>query len=186
MTAQSDGQRDAPPLRWVLSDVAAVLIRAVRADDDARLERLFYRLSPESILRHFFVPLPQQPHWAVRLAEVAGADGVKHCALVALVEEEVVGVARYDRTAPELAKFTIVIEDGWQRRGLGKRLMARLVTEAHRQGVETFTAYIQGENRRALRLVAALFATAQPQWYGPECVIQAPTAALRSVSLCGE
>jgi acetyltransferase len=181
MNSGSDGQRDALPICCVLPDGEAVLIRAVRPEDAARLERLFYRLSPESIVSYFFLPVPQLPHWAARLAEIARADGVEHDALVALLDEEIVGVARSDRTTPEEAEFGLLIEDGWQGRGLGKRLLGMLVQDARRQGIGTFRAYIQGENRRALRLVGALFATVHPQWYGRECLIQAPTAALRPV-----
>ncbi len=179
MTSGSDGQRDALPICCVLSDGAAILIRVVRPEDAARLERLFYRLSPESIASYFFLPVPQLPQWAARLAEIARADGVEYGALVALLDEEIVGVARSDRITPEEAEFALLIEDGWQGRGLGKRLLGILIQEARRQGIRTFRAYIQGENRRALRLVGALFATVQPQWYGRECLIQAPTAALR-------
>src|SRR5262245_53617423 len=81
MTSGSDGQRDALPICCVLPDGAAVLIRAARPDDAARLERLFYRLSPASIESYFFLPLPQLPQWAARLAEVARATGVEQGAL---------------------------------------------------------------------------------------------------------
>ena len=186
MVSGSDGQPAALPMRCVLPDGATVQIRVVRPDDAARLERMFYQLSPESIFRYFFLPVPQQPQWAARLGEVARADGVDHGALVALVDGEVVGVARYDRdAASEQAEFALLIVDAWQQRGLGKRLLGRMVQEARRHGVYTFVADILGENRRALRLVAALFATVQPQWYGRECLIHAPTATLRPVDLCG-
>jgi len=73
-------------------------------------------------------------------------------------------MAAFTRTsAVAEAEVALLIEDGWQKRGLGKRLIARLANEARRHGVETFKAYIQGENRRALRLAGALFATVQPQ-----------------------
>ena len=62
----SDGQTDALPTSGVLPGGAAVLIRVARPDDAAWLERLFYRLSPESISSYFFLPLPRQPHWAAR------------------------------------------------------------------------------------------------------------------------
>ena len=184
MASGAGGQAEAQPLRCVLPDGAAVLIRAVQLEDAARLERLFYRLSPESITSYFFLPVPPLPHWAARLAEVARADGIEHGALVALLGEEIVGVARSDRITPEEAEFGLLIEDGWQGRGLGKRVLGMLIQEARRQGIGTFRAYIQGENRHALRLVGALFATVHPQWYGRECLLQAPTAALRPVCSC--
>jgi RimJ/RimL family protein N-acetyltransferase len=112
MAAGSDGQPETLPLRCVLPDGADMLIRAVQCEDATRLERLFYWLSQESISRLFFPPLPLQPQWAARLAEATGADGVERGALVAMVDEEIVGVACYDHTAPEEAEFGLLIEEG--------------------------------------------------------------------------
>jgi L-amino acid N-acyltransferase YncA len=110
---------------------------------------------------------------------VALADGVEYGALVALVDEEIVGVARFDRrAASEQAEFALLIEDAWQQRGPGKRLLRRLVHVAQRQGVRTFLAAILTENQPALLLVTALFATVQPQWNGSQCLIQASIATL--------
>lgn len=180
---ESQGQARALPSLSVLSDGAAVLIRAALPEDTARLERMFYRLSPDTIYFYTFVPVPRQPHWAARLGTLAQTDGSDHYALVALAEGEVVGVARYDRGAvPEEAEFAIIIEDAWQRRGLGRLLMTRLVEEASRHQVCTFTAHILGENRRALRLVAALFATLQARWDNGECQVRSSVSMLRPVA----
>lgn len=183
MASESKGQTEALPVISALDDGAVVLLRSALPEDAARLERMFYRLSPETIYFYTFVPVPRQPHWAARLGALARADGNDHYALVALVEGEVVGVARYDRGAvPEEAEFAIVIEDAWQRRGLGKLLMTRLVEEASSHQVSTFTARILGENRRALRLVAALFANLQSRWDRGECVVRSPVSMLRPVA----
>jgi hypothetical protein len=104
---------------------------------------------------------------------------------VALVGEEIVGVARYERVDWEEAEFALLIEDGGPGRGLGTRLLGHLVTAAQRQSVATFRAFILGENRRALRVVGALFTSVHPQWYGRECLIQAPVATLRPESHWG-
>ncbi len=186
MASESKGQAEALPTIRVLGDGVAVQMRAALPEDTARLERMFYRLSPETIYFYTFVAVPRQPYWAARLGALARADGNDHYALVALVDGEVVGVARYDRGAsPEEAEFGILIEDAWQRRGLGKLLMTRLVQEASRHQVSTFTARILGENRRALRLVAALFANVQSRWDRGECVVRSPVSMLRKVELCG-
>src|SRR5579862_3425767 len=159
----------------MLGDGTAVLLRAALPEDAARLERMFYRLSPETIYRYMFVPVPRQPHWAERLGTLARVDGHDHHALVALADGEIVGIARYDRmAAPEEAEFAILIEDAWQQRGLGKLLMTRLIEEANHHQISTFTARILGENRRALRLVAALFADLQSRWDSGECVVRSP------------
>lgn len=167
----------------MLEDGAAVLIRAVVPEDAARLERMFYRLSSNSIYFWRFVPVPHQPYWAAQMGAMARVDGADHYALVALVAGEIVGIARYDRGGvPGEAEFAIVIEDAWQQRGLGKRLMTRLVLEAGQHQVSVFMARILGENRRALRLVAALFAGLQSQWVSGECQVRSPLALLRPVA----
>jgi GNAT superfamily N-acetyltransferase len=168
------------PAISVLPDGAAVLIRAVVPEDAARLERMFYRLSSNSIYFWRFIPAPHQPYWAAQMGALARVDYADQYALVALVGGEIVGIARYDRGAsPEEAEFAIVIEDAWQRRGLGRRLMTRLIAEASQHQVSVFMARILGENRRALRLVAALFAQIQPQWVSGECQVRSPLASLR-------
>ena len=183
MASESKGYAAALPAIRVLEDGAAVLMRAALPEDAARLERMFYRLSPETIYYYTFVAAPRQPHWAARVGALARADGNDHYALVALVDGEVVGVARYDRGAsPEKAEFGILIEDAWQRRGLGKLLMTRLVQEASRHEVNMFMARILGENRRALRLVAALFANVQSCWDRGECVVCSPVSMLKPVA----
>ena len=61
MHAQTDGLADVLPMRCILPDGVVDLIRAVRPDDVTRLERLFYRLSPQSIASYFFLPVPTSP-----------------------------------------------------------------------------------------------------------------------------
>lgn len=101
-----------------------------------------HRAGPQSLSNDFFLPVPHQPQWAARLGEVALADGVDHDALVALVDEEAVGVARFDRRAASgQAEFALLIEGTWKQRGLGKRLLSRLV-KGTVSGVRTFLAEI--------------------------------------------
>jgi hypothetical protein len=70
---------------------------SARPGDRAPLERLLYRLSPESVYRYFFLPLPQEAQWAARVGALAWREGQDHHALVALAGGEIVGVARFDR-----------------------------------------------------------------------------------------
>jgi acetyltransferase len=135
---------------------------------------MFYRLSPTTIYRWCFLPVPSLPRWAQTLANIANVDYQNQYAMVASYAGEIIGIARYDRNpASQEAEFGIVIEDVWQRRGLGKLLFGRLIAEARRHQVVTFTAMILGENRPALRLVSSLFDKLTIHWHSGECQVSA-------------
>jgi GNAT superfamily N-acetyltransferase len=78
--------------------------------------------------------------------------------LVAVAGGEVVGHAMYARQdGGDTAEFAIVVEDRCQDRGIGKQLLRALTEKAGREGVETFTGAVLGENRRMFGLVHSVF-----------------------------
>ena len=114
------------------------------------------RLSPETIYRRFHLPYPNVPEWM--LALMLDVDHHDKEVLVAVVEEEIVGHAMYVRVGNgSEAEMAIIVEDGWQSKGVGKSLLSELADRAGPRGIETFTAEVLGENRRMLGL-AAVFA----------------------------
>ena len=147
-----------------LDDGTELLFRPILPDDGERLERLFWRLSPESRYLRFFTPVPRpDPRMIARLVEV---DYTDRLALVALAGDEIVGVARYDRLAavappglrvdPAEAEAAVVVEDAWQGRGIATRLLWRLSAAARQRGVTTFTAEVLSSNRQMLGLLQEL------------------------------
>jgi RimJ/RimL family protein N-acetyltransferase len=142
----------------VLAGVAQhmLTIRPVEADDVERLRDLFFRLSPHTVYLRFFSPV-KKPSEKV-LAHLAAVDHWSRDALAAVVDGEIVAVARYDRDAddPERAEFAVVVEDEWQGHGLGSLLLDELAQTAHERGVTTLTATVLGENQRMLSLARRL------------------------------
>jgi acetyltransferase len=71
--------------------------------------------------------------------------------------ETLIGVARYvlDRNNKS-AEFAIVVADAWQGRGIGKRLLAKLIDVARRRGVKRLYGDILGTNRPMLEFVRKL------------------------------
>jgi GNAT superfamily N-acetyltransferase len=136
--------------------VANVTLRALREDDAEALRRLFFRLSPSSVYYRFFQSV-RAPSDAA-LHHLASVDHLRREAIAAVASGEIVGVARYERMAddPSRAEVAIVVEDGWQGRGLGKLLLSTLAVKARQAGVTTFTATVLGDNRRMLSLARAL------------------------------
>jgi GNAT superfamily N-acetyltransferase len=114
------------------------------------------RLSQESTYLRFHAPYPRVPGWAA--ASFADANRPDGESLVAVADGEIVGHAMYVRQGAEEAEFAVVVEDRWQARGVGKRLLRTLAARAKGRGVETFTGAVLGENRRMLDLIRFAFA----------------------------
>ena len=147
---------------------ANLAVRPIRSDDVERLLRLFGRLSPETIYRRFFTMLPTPPPAALR--RMARVDHHDREALVALEEDEIVAVARWDRLAPDAAEaeVAVVVEDAWQHRGLGHVLMRLLTEAAVEQGITGLVVTVLSENRPAVRLARSLGRPATVAADGPE------------------
>jgi GNAT superfamily N-acetyltransferase len=64
----------------------------------------------------------------------------------------------YARTGKDgEAEFAVLVEDGWQSRGVGRLLLTELATVARSRGIGFFTGSVLGENRRALSALAAVY-----------------------------
>jgi len=78
--------------------------------------------------------------------------------LLAVVEREIIGQAMYVRLGDSSeAEMAIVVEDGWQSKGVGKLLLSELAERARLRGIGSFTGEVLRKNRRMLGL-AAVFA----------------------------
>jgi GNAT superfamily N-acetyltransferase len=122
-----------------------VLIRNVSPGDTEQLRRMYSRLSPASIYQRFHAAFPQVPESMVMHA--LEADHHHKVSLVAAVGSEVVGQAMYVLSAKgEEAEVAIVVEDCWQRRGIGTLLLSRLAGKAKRRGVKVLTGAVLYEN----------------------------------------
>ena len=120
-----------------------LLVRPARTGDRAALEAMFLRCTPATVYQRFHGPVKSFP--ASYLTEaLAGVPA--HYALVAVSEGCVVALAscRFtdDGTSAELG---ILIEDGWQRHGLGRRLLGQLVAHAASAGVTALDAQVLTE-----------------------------------------
>jgi acetyltransferase len=145
--------RACPTAAIHLTDGTQFGLRPIRPDDEAALTALYERLSPQTAYQRFFTAMRRlPPDWAHILANV---DYDRRMAIVAVDPAgELIGVARYmyDQRADE-AEIAIVIEDRWQGRGLGKRLLAELIAYAAGRGIRRLRAYVLADNVRMLKLL---------------------------------
>jgi acetyltransferase len=117
---------------------------------------MFSRVSSETIYRRFLIPYSEVPERT--LALMLDVDHHDKEFLVAVAEEEIVGHAMYVRLGDGgEAEMAIIVEDGWQSKGVGKLLLSELAQRAKLRGIEIFTGEVIGTNRRMLGL-AAMFA----------------------------
>ena len=106
-------------------------------------------------------------------------DYDKELALVATIEvpnpahrglpqEIIIGLAHYLRNVDGVgAEYALVIADDWQRRGLGRSLMSKLIELAQRQGLEYIEGLVLANNRSMLALMTSLGMINEPDHEDP-------------------
>jgi acetyltransferase len=157
-----------PPLPAALVDApaagpAAVIRPACRLDVGAVRE--FLRgLSTESSYRRFFTGLGRIPDGFVR--RLMDIDHDRREALVVVAGDGAV-VALADYTVltgrPDTAEFGVVVADGWQRHGLGPRLLEELMAIARSRGISRMRAHSLADNARVARLLRRRWPEAKPE-----------------------
>lgn len=157
-------------------DGRVVSIRAATPRDKGKLREMFCRLSPETIYRRFHIPYREVPERTQAL--VLDVDHHDKDFLVAVAGEEIVGHAMYVKFGDgSEAEMAIVVEDGWQSKGVGKLLLSELAGRARRGGIETFTGEVLGKNRSMLGL-ASIFAEADYTMKDGSCHVRMPLRTL--------
>lgn len=133
-----------------------VVIRPLAASDRELLSDAFSRLSEETRLRRFH-------GLANRLSEqdldrLTNVDHHRHEALAAIAVDtrRIVGVARYIALPedPEAAEVAVAVDDEWQGRGIGSRLMSELLDRARAEGITRMLAYVSPDNHTVLSWIA--------------------------------
>jgi RimJ/RimL family protein N-acetyltransferase len=141
-----------------LNDGTYVRIRPIRPDDEPRLVALYGRLSEHTAYQRFFTLMRRlPPSWFHFFANV---DYRRRLALVAEHDttegSEILGVGRYEPTEEEtVAELALVVEDGWQGRGLGTLLLQQILDAGAARSITRFRAYVLADNERMLRLLAS-------------------------------
>ncbi len=144
---------------WQLPNGADVIIRPIRPED-AELTQGFVRgLSEETkYFRYMDAVRELSPAMLVRLTQI---DYSREMALLAVTEVEgkevELGVARYAINPDgESCEFALVVNDQWQKQGIGHKLMDVLMDVARAKGLRMMDGEVLKTNRRMLKLSESL------------------------------
>lgn len=140
---------------WTMRNGETVLIRPIRPEDETYMIEFHKHLSDQSVyLRYFhYLNLDQRIDHA-RLARLCFVDYDREIALVVehrpegAARPEIIAVGRLVRLRnTDDAEFAIVINDRFQRQGLGTELLQRLVAIGKAEGMKRIVADMLQENR---------------------------------------
>ena len=146
-------RRQAEQVTLLLRDGAELLVRPATADDAEGVRGLHARSSAASRQRRYLSGAGRAPADARlrRLLEPAGGVtllAVRHEPRTG--EEQVVAMANLIAEG-DLAEAALLVEDAWQRRGLGTALLRRLLGRAGRSGFAAVVAHTAADNVAMLR-----------------------------------
>lgn len=145
------------PFEWggdvALADGGTVHVRLVSPADGDRLVRFHGRQSPESIYLRFFTALPALS--ARQVERFTTVDPEERVAFVALLGDEMVGIAGWDRLADGRAEVALSVDDAHRGRGVGTVLLEYLAAAARSVGLTELTGTVLPSNRRMLDVFKA-------------------------------
>ncbi|MCT9933385.1 GNAT family N-acetyltransferase [Planotetraspora sp. A-T 1434] len=139
------------PVYALLADGATVEIRQARPGDAPAIRAMHARMSPGNLYLRFF---SDDRDLAADVADVLCRTDPGHGALLALLRDEVVGIASYDVMGDGVAEISFAVPDHMQGRGIGTLLMEHLGSLAVSRGVHTFTADTLAWNHAVSRVLS--------------------------------
>jgi len=150
---------------WVLPDGQVVVIRPIRPED-AEMEKEFVaHLSDESKYFRFMDTLRELTQsMLVRFTQI---DYDREMAFVAVTEEDgkevQVGVSRFvSNPDGETVEFALAVADGWQKRGVGRKLMSAIIECARAKGYRAVVGDVLALNSKMFKLMTSLGFTIHP------------------------
>ncbi len=144
---------------WLLADGTPVLIRPMKPEDEFMVKDLLDNCSAETIYFRYFSVVKNWPHESLVRFTQYDYDREIGIAAIGLPPgpSTMMGVGRLvmppDRSD---AEFAVIIGDPWQGKGLGEKLIERVIEIARENGVQTLVGDVLPENEKMLSLVRKL------------------------------
>ncbi|HKZ87339.1 MAG TPA: GNAT family N-acetyltransferase, partial [Anaerolineae bacterium] len=139
---------------WTMRDGTPITFRPIRPEDEPLIVKFHESLSDRSVYLRFLHPMLLGQRVAhERLARICFNDYDRELALVAerknpaTGEREIIAVGRLSKTrGADEARFSMLISDAYQGRGLGSELLRNLLSVARQEKLRRITAAITSDN----------------------------------------
>jgi acetyltransferase len=133
---------------WTGKNGETALIRPIRPEDEPLVVKFHQTLSDRSVYFRYLQMLNLSQRVAhERLIRICFNDYDREIALVAVREDEILGVGRLHKgRGSNDAEFALLISDAHQGKGLGTAIMNRLLDVARSEGVRKVTGDIHADN----------------------------------------
>ncbi len=153
-------------------------VRLATFDDTAALVRMHGRCSSDSVYRRYAAPLARIDERFARRLLLAGNG-----ALVAAVGDEVVGIASVSTCENAIAEVSLLVEDGWQRHGLGTQLLSGAARLARGQGANEVVLRSRTHNPALMSLAFASGLRARIRLDGDTVVVTVGVESLKPLTM---
>lgn len=138
-----------------LHDGTEIFFRAIKPTDEAALSEMLYSLSPSSIRTRYMAQTVTFPHRDVQ--QLTNIDYTQDISIVGTVPsvsgEQVVAIAQYFLDPKtQAAEVAFLVQDEWQKKGMGTFLLDYLAQIAKQWGVKQFYAKVLATNKPMLAI----------------------------------
>ena len=138
-----------------LRDGTEIFFRPIKPTDDPALSEMMYSLSEQSVRTRYMTHTMAFPHRDIQ--RITNIDYRQDVAIVGVVpgvsDEEIVAIAQYFLDPKsQSAEVAFVVQDEWQRKGMGTFLLDYLTQIAIQRGVKTFWAKVLPNNEPMLTI----------------------------------
>jgi ribosomal protein S18 acetylase RimI-like enzyme len=126
---------------------ALVCVRRPVLQDQNGIEEMWQRCSAQTRLHRLHSPFPNLP-WSYLARVISEPEGSR---LATTTDGEVVGLASLLGSGKGAADLGVVVEDQWQRRGIARRMVEELFSEARSRGIRVVKADVLATNAALIR-----------------------------------
>ncbi|MFH1836056.1 MAG: acetate--CoA ligase alpha subunit [Methanobacteriota archaeon] len=130
---------------WKTKTGEPITLRPIKAEDEYKLKELFESLTEKTVRFRFFHPIKEMTH--EMLVRYCHNDYDRELAIVAENDGRIMGVSRLMLDPGEkTAEFAVVVTDSWQNKGLGSKLVSKMIEIALMKDLTKVYATVIKEN----------------------------------------